>query len=78
MMVEVTCGQRNVDIARFADRLTVVDRLDHRDQARMALDHAGKGIEVTGTGMARQLGPRALRFSSSSDRVIHVLGAAKR
>ncbi len=61
---------------RFADRLAVVDRLDHRDQPRMALDHAGKGIEVAGACMARQLGPGPLRLACRRDRVVHVLGAA--
>ena len=37
MMIEVARRQRHVEIAGFADRLAIVERFQHREQARMAL-----------------------------------------
>ena len=38
--------QRDIDIARFAKRLAVVQALDNRQQARMLLNVAGDGVEM--------------------------------
>ena len=39
-------GQRDVDVARLADRLAVVERLQHRELAAALLDLAGDAVEV--------------------------------
>ena len=46
MMVEVAGDQRNVDVARFADRLAVVDRFQHRKEALALLHVARERIEM--------------------------------
>ena len=52
MVIEVARHQRHVDIARFADRLAVVERFDHGEQAGVALHHARQGVQVAGARMA--------------------------
>jgi hypothetical protein len=63
MMIEMASGKRYVDVARFPDRLAVVERFDDGDQARMALNQARERIEVPGAGMSGELCPRALRLA---------------
>ena len=43
---EVGRGQRHVDVARLADRLAAVDRLQHRELARAVLQQAGQAEQV--------------------------------
>ncbi len=57
MVIEMARGQRHVDIARFADRLAVIKAFDNRQQARIFLDQAGKGVEVFRTVMTVQCRP---------------------
>ena len=53
VVVEVAGDQRHVDVAGLADRLAVVQRLQHREEALMLLDEAGDGVEMPGALMAR-------------------------
>ena len=46
--------ERDVEITRFADRLAIVHRLEHRQQARVFLHRAGKGVEVSRATMSTQ------------------------
>ena len=46
MMVEMAGDQRNVDVARFADRLAVVDRFQDRKEALPLLHVARKRVEM--------------------------------
>ena len=46
VVIEVPCDERNVDVAALADRLAVVERLHHREQARMLLDQPRQRIEI--------------------------------
>ena len=61
VVVKMASHQGHVDIAAFANRLAVVQRLEHRQQAGLALHHAGQGIERPGPAAA-QPGPGRLRF----------------
>ena len=45
MVDEMTDRQRHVDVAAFADRLAVVDRFQHREQALVTLHGAADGVE---------------------------------
>ncbi len=74
VIVEVARHQRDVDVARFADRLAVVERLQHRQQAIVLLDVAGDGVEIAGAGVPAQLAPRGEGGAGGSDGVIDVLG----
>ncbi len=58
MVIEVPGDERDVEIAGFANRLAVVEALEHREQARVALDLAGKRVQVAGAGVRRQPRPR--------------------
>ena len=57
VIVEVAGDQRDVDVARLADRLAVVQRLQHGEQARVLLDLAGNGVEIAGADVARRVFP---------------------
>ena len=57
VIVEVTGQQRHVDVARFADRLAVVHRLEHGQQAVVLLDVAGDGVQIAGADDAGRLAP---------------------
>ncbi len=76
MMIEMASGKRYVDVARFPDRLAVVERFDDGDQARMALNQARERIEVPGAGMSGELCPRALRLARCRHRRVHVVAPA--
>ena len=54
---EVRGGQRDVDVARFADGLAVVERLDDGQLARALLDQSGDAKEVLRALRAGRLGP---------------------
>ncbi len=65
-VTEVVDGERNVGGHRLADRLAVVERLDHRDQLEIALhaigdleQHAGahgrRGVAPLGTHLVRRI-----------------------
>ena len=60
VMIEMSGGQRHVEIAGLADRLAVVERLQHRKQPGMALQHAGQCIEMTRAAVAAELCPQRL------------------
>ena len=46
VVVEVAGHQRDVDVARLADRLAVVERLEHGEEPAVLLDLARDGVEV--------------------------------
>ena len=75
VMVEVAGDERHVDVAGLADRLAVVERLDHREEAAVLLDHAGDGVEVLGPLMAGQRRPFRLRLPGRGDRIVDIVGA---
>ncbi len=68
VVVEMPRDQRDVDIAAFADRLAVVQRLQHREQARVLLHQPRQGIEVPRPARARPgLRPFRLRRAGGGD-----------
>ena len=52
VMVEVARGQRQIDIARFADGLAVVQGFEHGEQARMPLQQTGQRVHDFCAAMA--------------------------
>ena len=53
VVVEVPRDERDVDVARLADRLPVVQRLEHGEEAGVLLDAAGDRVQVAGPLVAR-------------------------
>jgi hypothetical protein len=54
VVVEVAGDQRDVDVARLADRLAVVERLQHGEQAGVLLHLARERVEVARAAVAAQ------------------------
>ena len=48
MVVEVAGDERDIEVAGFADRFTIVHRLQDRQKSGMFLDEAGNRIKVAG------------------------------
>ena len=78
MVVEMAGHQRNVDIARFADGLAIVHRLQHGEEALALLDGAGDGVEILRARMAGEFGPRAEALARSLHRRIDICRRALR
>ena len=57
VMIEVADDQRDVDVAALADRLAVVHRLQHGEEALALIQDAGDGIEVAGARVAGERRP---------------------
>ena len=72
VMVEVAGDQGNVDVARFADRLAVVDRLEHGKEALALLHVAGERVEMTRTLVAGERRPFRQRLARRRDRRVDV------
>ncbi len=73
VVVEVACRERHVDVARLADRLAVVHRFEHREQARVFLDPARDRVQVAGPRVGRQRLPCGKRLLRRADRGIHII-----
>ena len=56
MMVKMPGDEGNVDVAGLADRLAVVERFEHREEALALLRKPGEGVEIAGALVSR---PRA-------------------
>ena len=72
MVIEVPRDKRDVDIARLTDRLAIVERLEHGEQAGMALHQAGQGIEIARPLVAAEFGPIILCRSRGCDSSINI------
>ena len=72
MVIEVARYQRNVDVARLADGLAIVHRLQHRQEAFALLDDAGNGVEVLRALMAREFRPCSKTLARRLHRSIHI------
>ena len=66
-------GERDVDVARFPQRLAAVHRLDDRQLARALLDQAGDPEQVLGALEVRERRPLRLRGARGFDRRGHVV-----
>ena len=72
---EVRRDQRDVHVARLADRLAVVERLEHGELARPFLDDPGDAEQVLGPLPARHDRPGVLvGLAGGGDRPVHVGG----
>jgi len=70
-------GQRQVDVARLADRLAAVERLEHGEFPGPFLKDARNPEEVLGALARRQIGPAVLEgVAGGADREVDVLGAS--
>src|SRR2546426_12027492 len=72
VMGQVTGHERDVEIARLANRLAVVEALEHRQQPGMLLHRTRERVEVTRTGVARQRGPGGKRLARRGNGSIHI------
>ena len=63
----MTLGQRDIDIAAFADRLAVVERFKDREKAAVLLQEPRQRIEIPRATMAAQLFPNRLGLASGLD-----------
>ncbi len=72
MMIEMPGGERNIDIARLADRFAIVERLDHGEETRMLLHHAGKRIKMPGATFPAEPAPLLLRRTRGLHRRIDI------
>ena len=78
VVVEMPGDKRDVDVAAFADRLAVVHRFQHGEQAGVFLDEARQGVEVLRALMRRQARPFRLGAAGGRDGGVDVLCAALR
>ncbi len=76
VVVEVAGDQRHVEVARLADRLAVVHRLQDGEQARVLLHVAGERVEVPRAAVAAERPPSRLRGARRRHRGVHLCGAA--
>ena len=72
MMIEMASDERNVDVARFADRLAVVDRFQHREKALPLLHMARERIEMLRPLEAGERRPFRLGLARRGDRGVDV------
>ena len=75
---EVRGHEGQVDVAALADRLAVVDRLEHRQLAGALLHEAGQAEQVLAPVAPGQAGPRAVvRGAGRGDGPVDVLRAGR-
>jgi hypothetical protein len=72
VVIEMARDERDVDVARFADRLPVVQRLEHREEAALLLDVPRDRIEVARPRVSTDRLPARLRRAGSAHRGVHV------
>ena len=73
MVVEVARDERNVGVARLADRLAVVDRLQHRQEALALLDQPRQRVKRAGARIAGERAPAFKRPTRGGDGGVDVL-----
>ena len=78
VMQEMPGDEGHVDVARFADRLAVVERFEHGEQACVPLHHAGERIEMPRSHRAACGLPCRLRRACGLHGGMHVGRAALR
>src|SRR3954447_2413594 len=71
-MQEMPRDERHVDIARFADWLAVVERLEHGEEPAMALHHARERVQMPCPPAAAQREPAWLRGASGGHRGVDI------
>ena len=78
MMIEMAGDQGNVDVARLADRLAVVDRFQDRQKALPLLHMARERVNVLRALEAGERRPFRLSLARRGDRGFDVRGRALR
>ena len=78
MIIEMARDQGDVDIARFADGLAIVEAFDHGEQARVLLNVAGDGVNVARALVRAEGGPGRLRAAGGGYGGVDVGGAGVR
>jgi hypothetical protein len=78
MVIEVPHRERDVDVARLADGLAVVQGLQHREQACMLLQAARQRVQHARAPMAAQRLPGGQRRGGGLHRLVDLRGAGLR
>jgi hypothetical protein len=76
MMVKMTRDQWDIDITRFADRLSVIERFQDGELAGMFLNLPSDGVKVAGSNMATESGPSRKCGGGGGNRSIYLSLAA--
>ena len=76
VMIKMPGHQRDIDIARFADRLAIIQRLEHGQRPAVFLHQPRQPIENARPAMPRQGGPVRLRAARRGNRQIEIGFAA--
>jgi len=71
-MVEMTRDEWNINVARFANRLAVVERLQHCQAPRVLLHLPGERVEITRTRMTAERLPCRQRCARSIDGRVNI------
>ena len=72
VVVEVADHEGEVGVARLADRLAVVHRLEHGEQAVVLVDAARHRVQVARAHVAGRRAPRRVRGARRGDRLVDV------
>jgi hypothetical protein len=78
MVIEVPHRERDVDVARLADRLAVVQGLQHREQPCMLLQAARQRVQHARAPMAAERLPGGQRRGGGLHRLVDLRGAGLR
>ena len=76
VVMEVTGGEGDVQIAGFAHRLAVVEGLDHGEETRPLLDLPRKSVEVAGATVGTDPPPLRQRGGGRGDGAVHIRGGS--
>ena len=68
----MSCHQRNINIAGFADGLAIVHAFQHGKQPAVFLDLARQRVQIAGTAMSAYCHPAFQGINRSANRGIHV------
>jgi hypothetical protein len=78
VVVEMPLGEGDVDVARFADRLAVVEGFEDGEEAGMLLEKAGQRVEVARAGVAGELRPFREGAAGGGHGGVDIVGGALR
>src|SRR5690606_2300850 len=78
VVVEVPGDERDVDVTGLADGLAVVERLEHREHARVLLYAPRNGVQVAGARVVGERAPCRERSSRGTHRRVDVGSTALR
>ena len=67
VVVEMADGERDIQVARFANGFAVIERFEDGEQAGVFLQGTGDGVEVAGAPIGGESGPGGLGGLSGGD-----------